>query len=643
MLWNMECKQLLRTPIRTLAFCLALAAVMGLLGITMGLQFASAKVYNSIDQNYSTVGVIHAVPDKQLSSGERQQMQKKVNALKQALNKGEIQADSLLSIERHAWLAAYTAFETPTSAGALESEYSYKLDIPNNMGMFAVTCKSADLSGVVSGGAGGKKTNVYACWFDVNEVVALHPDLGQPKQIYMNTKLSPDGKNSMFVPGRTYLVWGYYERTSDTVGTLQTVIDFKNTSSKQAVADYWETDGMLYINLPNDRNPLEKLAMAGEYTGSVSEYLARDVQGCWSVARKVVDVGIHTVRLVTANTVKGFVAFVENDAEIVEGADFTEEDIAAGNRVVMVSETFAARNGLHVGDTIDLSCYGVSYTNTLNGITTGKSDDSGMYPFGTYHGMPNDFNSVAGGKGAASQLDGDYKIVAIYRTNDWADDLQTLHTNTFIIPSACYIEKIGFNAISNDMLYGFVVANGRIDELDAELERLGLEAQIDYYDGGYSLVEPNIRAIRDSASFLNKIVIGLWCIVTFMVIAFYVLIQVPAGRVKFRLGTGKKAIWGQMTFSTVLLVIVSGVVGCVGSVFLYDKALYWMTHADFTAFNTSFSSQSANTEVLEHLLSSLTQSTQFFVTVTVIQVAVLAVVGTVLGAVIALRRTGFRQ
>ena len=98
-----------------------------------------------------------------------------------------------------------------------------------------------------------------------------------------------------------------------------------------------------------------------------------------------------------------------------------------------------------------------------------------------------------------------------------------------------------------------------------------------------------------------------------------------------------------MTFSTVLLIIVSGVVGCVGSVFLYDKALYWMTHADFTAFNTSFSSQSANTEVLEHLLSSLTQSTQFFVTVTVIQVAVLAVVGTVLGAVIALRRTGFRQ
>ena len=43
MLWKHETKQLLRTPLRTLIFCLALAVVIGLLCVTLGLRLATER------------------------------------------------------------------------------------------------------------------------------------------------------------------------------------------------------------------------------------------------------------------------------------------------------------------------------------------------------------------------------------------------------------------------------------------------------------------------------------------------------------------------------------------------------------------------------------------------------------------------
>ena len=55
MLWVQEIKQLLRAPLRMLAFCLALATAIGLLNIAAGLSAATKRAVAEVEETYTTV------------------------------------------------------------------------------------------------------------------------------------------------------------------------------------------------------------------------------------------------------------------------------------------------------------------------------------------------------------------------------------------------------------------------------------------------------------------------------------------------------------------------------------------------------------------------------------------------------------
>ena len=152
---------------------------------------------------------------------------------------------------------------------------------------------------------------------------------------------------------------------------------------------------------------------------------------------------------------------------------------------------------------------------------------------------------------------------------------------------------------------------------------------------------PHVSSVQDGTVFANDVVLVLWVIVVLAVLILFVWMQIPAGRIKYRLGAGKGAIWREMTFTTVLTVLISGMIGCLGSILLYDKALVYMMQSDFTSFNTAFSSGSANGEMLEQILTMLGQETQFFVIASAVQVGILSILGAVICAIVSLRKTGF--
>ena len=143
--------------------------------------------------------------------------------------------------------------------------------------------------------------------------------------------------------------------------------------------------------------------------------------------------------------------------------------------------------------------------------------------------------------------------------------------------------------------------------------------------------------------FVSGISLGLSCIVSLIALILFVSSFVSAGQIKYRLGVGKGRIWWQMTMASVPILILSGVIGCVGSVLLYGRATEWMVGADFTTFDTSFSTVSDTAEMLEQIFALLTQEAAFFMRVSAIQVGILAAVTTVLCALIVWRRIGFQK
>jgi hypothetical protein len=334
---------------------------------------------------------------------------------------------------------------------------------------------------------------------------------------------------------------------------------------------------------------------------------------------------------------------------LVEGAFFTDEQIAQGEKVVIVSDLFAAQNGLSVGDTMDLSFWRTNwqiYDQYVENKATAMPQPTSIVGINKF-----DYEELTQETYAkpVSRSNGSYTIVGIYQTVGYRDDFRYMHPNTVIVPQSVMSQHIRMT-YDHHLDMTVIIPNGGAAALEAELSSLGTDlietgygGLMAYDDSGYSAIVPNVMAIRDGTRFVSGISLGLSCIVSLIALILFVSSFVSAGQIKYRLGVGKGRIWWQMTMASVPILLLSGVIGFVGSVLLYGRATEWMVGADFTTFDTSFSTVSNTAEMLEQIFALLTQEAAFFMRVLAIQVGILAAVTTVLCALIVWRRIGFQK
>ena len=76
MLWKQEIKQLRRTPLRTLVFCLALCAIIGLINVTLGMMIAAERAVREVEEQYTTVAVYKRISRQEFSTKEAYQQAK---------------------------------------------------------------------------------------------------------------------------------------------------------------------------------------------------------------------------------------------------------------------------------------------------------------------------------------------------------------------------------------------------------------------------------------------------------------------------------------------------------------------------------------------------------------------------------------
>lgn len=654
LLWKQECKQLLRTPLRTFVFCLALAVVMGLLSITIGLLVATQSAVDMVEDGYTTVGTVPRVMSTQYASkDEYTAARERAVRFANLLINDRITLENVKIVNRHSWLLAYDPLITPlTSATSSDEEYSFDLNMPQNLALFAVTCTEAVLQKEVpSAAAVGGIKRIYSYSFDVNEAAVIHPDFNMPKQLTLTSDLYFEIADMIFEVGHSYWVWGYYDALSETSGilTLHPSITGTTSNSRGEIKegtlqiDRWEKERILYINQPFSAKMMYSLPVIGEYTGSDIEYLEADEAEMWRELIEVLTISMNSLRVCSANYIEGLHPFVHGNCRVIEGTAFSEEDIVEGRKVALISDVLSQKNNLQIGDTLDLSFYDTDWS--VSSVGFSYSVEIGMLkPTKFYGASNNQYEELLKGQDEKPVWGNDafFTVVGIYSTSGWIDDYRVMHPNTVIVPQSTLMQAY-YSVTQPDMNMSLIIPNGGIEKVEEELATYGYEELLEYYDGGYSVIMPNVVSIDESVVFVNNIVLGLWVIVVIAVLTMLVLMQIPAGRVKYRLGAGKRAICGQMMFATLLTVLVSGVGGCVGSILFYDRALNGMMQSDFTSFNTAFSSGSANGEMLEQILSMLGQEAQFFVLVSAVQVGILSILGAVICAIVSLRKTGFGQ
>ena len=649
MLWSQEGKQLWRTPFRTLALCLALALLTGTFAIAYGLKQASLSMYERVEAEYHTVAYVPSTPAMYLSMKAKQKKIKNyvadgyISDLLMAYEAGKLDLQVPQYVDAHSHLMAYDSEKTGVVSQDFHQSQIFRLNQTRNTAIFAVKCVDYYMMGAttyqkaVDGGKSVRMpTNRYSYVFEVVQAISLHEDFEVPSHVSVLTTLYnlPDDLTSAVKVGETYLIWGFYDGVSDGVGQL-TPFNVQESSVKK---DKWESDEMFYVYLTNNPKSGTPIPLLAHYTGSPEEHIARDTTGMWETMLKVADLSQRAFQILSADHPYTLTAFIEKNARLKEGDFFSEEELESGAKVVMVSEMVAEKNGLEIGDTLELSFYQSDFSNFGNVGWTYYSIGHMIVPVEVwgdhawYSGEP---------RRTPSDEDGSYTVVGIFSTDGWVDALEHLHPNTVIVPQAALTEHYPLNVPEFD--YTFVLPNGAVDAFEAELEAAGLGGSVHYDDQGYSTVIPGVDAICRAADFVWNVVRALWVLAVIMILLIFTWMQMPTGKVKYRLGAGRARIWGQMSFSALIVVFLSCLGGFAASVMLYDRALAWTMQADFTSFNVTFSNMSIYNDMLTDLLGLMGQTPDVFAKVCAAQLAALLVLAVLFAAMASLRKKSFKQ
>lgn len=241
--------------------------------------------------------------------------------------------------------------------------------------------------------------------------------------------------------------------------------------------------------------------------GTVEEFLASDAGKLWAEALKQTQISNHTFPIAGVDDLRFVADFAMQKTAVTEGRIFTDEELASGARVCVISDVLARRNGLSVGDTISARFFTPDKSSPLY---TDISKNQGLI------NATADF-FTAGAVMAQEEIQ--YTVVGIYSQSSlWdttAENLYAFTPNTIFVPKTAVTGEMKYSA--NGMFRTLLLKNGSVTEFNARLSAAGLESLFSCYDQGYSDLVENLfsydmiaRQALQIGLIVYGIVIGLY-------------------------------------------------------------------------------------------------------------------------------------
>lgn len=258
---------------------------------------------------------------------------------------------------------------------------------------------------------------------------------------------------------------------------------------------YVDQFGHTVVIIPQDEKAqLYRAPTIAHLTGTAEDFLASEEGTLWSEALRNVEMNNHAFAFLGVDNLGYIENFDRGEAQIVQGRDFTAEELETGAKVCVISKQLAEANGLTVGDTIMPQFYdpdmGLKYQLSMS--------DNGFLPKPFYY-----FANTTQLQEAQS-----YTIVGIYEQNDPTPSLfdeygETVNrygftSNTIFAPKAS-IDAAMYTRESG-LFKTAVLHNGSLEEFQIAAIEAGLGEEFKYTDNGYSAVEGSMAAYQKNAA-----------------------------------------------------------------------------------------------------------------------------------------------
>lgn len=215
--------------------------------------------------------------------------------------------------------------------------------------------------------------------------------------------------------------------------------------------------------------------------GSVKDFLNSEEGTIWKAALERTEINNHAFAVIGVDRMDYLAEFSLKRSQIVQGRDFTLDELENGARVCMVQEALATENGLKIGDTITLSLY---RTDNNLPYQCFREDSKGIFnPTASFYFDTTPFAET-----------GEYTIVGFYQGESWPDtmaDPYGFSANTIFVPKSStqtHMEECGgivFNTI--------VLQNGRLEAFQELAAKAGYAGRFNYNDQDYGTIAANFH------------------------------------------------------------------------------------------------------------------------------------------------------
>lgn len=303
--------------------------------------------------------------------------------------------------------------------------------------------------------------------------------------------------------------------------------------------------------------------------GTAEEFLNSEEGALWREMLGNLEVSNHAFPIAGVQNMSWVTAFARDKAEIVQGRDFTQEELESGAKVCIISSVVAQDNGLAVGDTISPQFYDYDPHSPYQKFV---EDDYNVTQPGAY--FYSDYTPIA-----ATEV---YTIVGIYEQDVvWQapyadayylgeeDQLYTFSPNTIFVPETSVPSDMAYG--TQGFFYTLILENGAVEDVKYLEATAGYSGLLSYYDQGYAYASAGLFDYEAAAKLAFRTGIVVYAVVMLLFLLLFPGRETKTLMTMYTLGaTRSKEIMHVFSGSFAIL-LVGTLLGLVGGAALWSK------------------------------------------------------------------------
>ena len=299
-----------------------------------------------------------------------------------------------------------------------------------------------------------------------------------------------------------------------------------------------------------------------EYEGDWREFLASEEGRVWrEEIIPLCQLNYETVNVILTDNIDTMLNFNTGRADILEGRKISGEEYAAGAPVCLVGAAYARKNGLTVGDSIDLDFYAADMD---YGVECSLDQ-----PISALLKFEPIWVSQPCTPENRLDIEKEYTIVGIYTAPEFATGWQNFNGNTVFIPKKSIPDAEQYEIPTMPLLYSIILENGKAEEFEAYLESIGFGGLFEYYDQDYNAASAAFAAIAENAQRLFLVGLGALALAGALFLFLSLRRLAPTARGMRLMGIPAKKVWRELWAALAVLVLASAALGALLGWWLY--------------------------------------------------------------------------